>query len=785
MKYFLISILFVLGINSIQAQNDTLRMHNPEFVNSISYNTNGIPTQIARFDLDKPAYIKGFIFTVDGNTGGTMDINFCGHEGGVSLIGLFNNIIPKFTITKKIDGKEEVWYPLADSIELRNTQFNIVMENFNNCKPITDQMNHPKACESSSGGTYYYQYGVNGNGEFVLFSSANRAFAIDVVLEYIDKESINVFEDITTSVGFEAGLSNASIAAADYNNDDFIDLLIRGKLYENQKDGTYKDVTDDKSISNPYNGVSANAFVDMDNDGDLDIILFGGAKSVLLVNNNNSFTEKVLSLPNFESFLSFSFADINFDNYPDLFVSQLWGAYPQAKPNFFFYNTGNNDFKDSTSTIYPKWDGTWNYPDKRWDPANYIIERNRNSRGSQWVDYDLDGDLDLYVTNYFLHKDELYQNNGDGTFTDVIGTKGIDVTNPGSMNEGANHGTGVDWYDYDNDGDFDLLLPQFAHPRFIGPYDHRGTTIYRNEGAPDFKFTDMVGQYNNYPGLKSDIGLELEETHAGGAWGDVNNDGLADFMMTVFYGCRYIDLYIQQEDHTFKLETFKYGFDHINTGTDIVWLDYNNDGALDLAGAKNNKFSFFVNTKFYGKSFLELSLKSTSANKFAIGAIAKVYGEGKMFTQQVSAGRGQKMQKPYRLHFGLGEIKQIDSVVITWPTKPAKNEVFTGIEINKIYNLTEGGNINVSQEEINAETLVKIYPNPAKDFVNIELVNNSSQNTHFVVYNALMQRVNNIELFELNTGLYSLSTAALPSGMYFCEIRSGDKKEIVKFVVKR
>jgi hypothetical protein len=441
---------------------------------------------------------------------------------------------------------------------------------------------------------------------------------------------------------------------------------------------------------------------------------------------------------------------------------EIWISFFLDLTHRFFYNTGGNDFTDNTTVIYPDYDGTWNWPSRGWDPSNYVVERNRNSRGSQWVDFDNDGDLDLYIANYFLQKDEFYENDGNGGFTDICSLKGIDRNNTGS-----NHGTGVDWYDYNNDGNIDLLLPQFAHPRYIADYDHRGTAIYKNNGAPDYTFTDVVGQYNNFVGLKSDIGLELEETHAGGAWGDVNNDGLADFLMTVFYGCRYIDLYIQQENNRFALETYKYGLSGINTGTDLVWLDYDNDGRLDLAGAISGKFRLFKNSKYNSRRWIELDLSSASTNTYAIGARASVYVNGKCYMQEVCAGRGQKMQKPYRLHFGLNFQAVVDSVVVRWPGSPSDLDSYYNLETNTIYNLKEGGDITLSyKDKKDPIESLEVFPNPAEDFLMIK--GNSIQSIR--ICNTLGEVVWEK---KVSTDQLSINTSSFPAGFYIVKINCG------------
>ncbi|MBL6964650.1 MAG: VCBS repeat-containing protein [Bacteroidetes bacterium] len=778
MKTRLILILIITAGISLEvlSGNDTLRMHDPGNVLANYYNSNTYPTQIARFDLDKPAIIKGFLVNLIGQAGSSVHMHFLGHEGGTALISLMNDLVQPITLTKLIDGKEQIYVELdSPFVRLDNSQFFLAFKDFDGAGVITDRSNHSFTCKSSSGGDYYFQYGINNSGTFVLLSNFNRAFAIDVLVEYPEKESANVFKDVTEEAGISISLSNSTIAAADFNEDGYVDLLIRGKLYQNQMNGKFEDVTEKLKINNPHATVVANAFVDSDNDGDLDIFLFGSDTSVLLVNNSGVFNKKILSLPEFKSFLSFSFADINQDLYPDLFVSQLWKTYPQPELNYFFLNNGSNDFTDNTTTIYPDYDGHWNWPGRAWDPANFIVERNRNSRGSQWIDFDNDGDLDLFITNYFLQPDEFYRNNGDGTFSDICLAKGIDVNNTGS-----NHGTGVDWYDFDNDGDLDLLLPQFAHPRFIGDYDHRGTAIYRNEGAPDYNFKDLIGQYNNYAGLRSDLGFELEETHAGGAWGDVNNDGLADVLMTVFYGCRYIDFYEQQEDHKFKLKSFEYGLSGINTGTDLVWLDYDNDGRLDLACAIEGQFRLFKNDKYNNHRWIELDLVSTNENKYAIGARATLYAGGKSYMQEICAGRGQKMQKPYRLHFGLAYTSFVDSVVVRWPANPPVFETFSGLNTNQFYTLQQGGDITLSvPSHLNDESNLLVYPNPAKTKISIS----GLKLFRIDILNALGQTVKTISCE--NTDLIEIDLNGMNNGIYSLRAQTKNGIVIKKWVIHK
>lgn len=291
----------------------------------------------------------------------------------------------------------------------------------------------------------------------------NYRFMVDVRVEAISNLSKVSYEEQTEALGFPLNLSSRSMAWADYDGDGYLDLLVRGNLFRNINGDTFVNMTQDLGL---FGNARANAFVDMNNDGLMDIILFHTENHLYLNNGDGSFTHSKLDIPEFPSISSFSFADLNKDGYPDLFVGQLWGAYPVPLPNYLLFNNANLGFTDESKRIYKDYDGVNNYPHNiECDPSNSATflsggNRNRRSRGSQFVDFDNDGDLDLYITNYFLERDELYENDGDGSFTSVIEKTIIDINAGG----GSNHGTGVDWADYDNDGDMDLLLPQFAHP---------------------------------------------------------------------------------------------------------------------------------------------------------------------------------------------------------------------------------------------------------------------------------------------------------------------------------
>ena len=408
------------------------------------------------------------------------------------------------------------------------------------------------------------------------------------------------------------------------------------------------------------------------------------------------------------------------------------------------------------------------YGDKlsRYDQDDDIFHTSvaQRSRACQFADYDDDGNLDLFVANYYLENDELWTY-VDGEYKNRTGLKNIDQNMTGH-----NHGTGCDWYDYDNDGDLDLLVPQLAHPFFRPAYDHRGTTLYNNSGAPYYDFSARIDATSKLP----NFGMEYEETHAGAAWGDVNNDGLADFIITTYYGCRYIDLYVQNEDHTFSNKTFEYGLEGTVTGEDACWADFDNDGRLDLAIGEEGKFRLYRNNYISDNNFVEIDLECTSGNINAIGARVKITTENHdEYLQEVGCGRGQKMQKPTRLHFGLGT-NETAIVDVKWPNQ-SEYERFYLTQINTIVKLTEG----TGGEKPAPQKVVLTSPaNNSKDIEFNPVLKWEAQ--PLVVYEIQVSESQDFSSFVLNENNLSQASRqleSLGSGIdYFWHVRAVDNE---------
>jgi len=229
-----------------------------------------------------------------------------------------------------------------------------------------------------------------------------------------------------------------------------------------------------------------------------------------------------------------------------------------------------------------------------------------------WGDFDNDGDIDLFVDNHFYEAPYLYQNNGDGTFTDIFWTSGI-------FSEGDKHGSA--WTDYDNDGDLDLSITKGAKGGQtlgvkrdelwdnLGPGQFRNSSRragvtntwgrgrgvawgdYDNDGYLDLMLgnlkTDLVLLRNNHDATFTDntaaarlTGIQYIEC----TFADYNNDGFIDIFCTLAEAQNTSnDLLLKNNGNgTFRNVTRKAGILPLNNGRSLAWGDYDNDGDLDL-----------------------------------------------------------------------------------------------------------------------------------------------------------------------------------------------------------
>ena len=447
------------------------------------------------------------------------------------------------------------------------------------------------------------------------------------------------------------GIGNGG-CAADFDNDGHQDLFVTNwgssKLFHNSGDGTFTDVTDAAGAGDPddtYRSTGC-AWGDYDRDGYVDLVVVRhmdetdlsrnlpfsstGLRAMSLYHNggDGSFNNVTYFLGDDSEPGALTFglikdpdktagnvwgagfqpgwADFNSDGYPDLYVVNDFGKLIQ--PNVLWRNDGVGD------------DGSWTFTDVSSESG---ADAAMFGMGLAVGDYNLDGHLDMFITN--LGRPVLLANNGAGlTFTDTTLEAGVDIGDFKGFNcllEDRRQGLagcsmkrvtwGVVFFDYDNDGDEDL---------------------YVASGFLDF---DPTSNPKKQPNVL------------------LRNDG----------------------DGSFTDVSEISGADDPGYGHGTVYLDYNNDGCLDLyvanmgtsaVSAQHGKL--FENRCGWGNGWLVIRTVGTASNRDGIGARITVVAGEKTQVREVSAGGSNKSQSMLPVHFGLGEAEVVDSIQVRWPS---------------------------------------------------------------------------------------------------------------------
>ena len=432
------------------------------------------------------------------------------------------------------------------------------------------------------------------------------------------------FTDVTLSAGVSnQGSYGHGVACGDYDNDGYVDIYVTNfganRLYHNNGNGTFTDVTDASGTGDPRWSSSA-TFFDYDSDGNLDLYVV-----------------------NYINYRLDASAPICFEN-PTLGVTEKVRGYCHPKhfesaSDRLYRNSGDGTFTDATETANVQ------------DPSGMFLGK---GLGVVAADFNADGNPDLYVANDDT-PNYLFYNKGDGTFAEIAILAGCAYSADGI----AQAGMGVDAGDYNGDGHLDIFVTNFSYET---------NTLYRNNG--EGTFTDV--SYRAKLGEESYLFLGF-----GTGFFDADNDGHLDIFVAnghIFPNVeRTTDvisyrqpnqLFRNQGNSTFAevpLEEQR----AVSRGT--LFGDYDNDGDTDvLITQLNSKVTLLRNENGNRNNWLRLKLIGTHSNRDGIGTRVTLTVGTESQMREVRTGYSYLSSNDPRLLFGVETRTVVDRLQIRW-----------------------------------------------------------------------------------------------------------------------
>ena len=430
------------------------------------------------------------------------------------------------------------------------------------------------------------------------------------------------FTDITDKAGVPGTGYGLGCVWGDYDNDGHPDLFVtqygRNVLYHNNGDGTFTDVTDKAGVAGMEDGTyfhSGATFLDYDHDGRLDLYVGGyvdlppdgrrycdlgvvksscppsaykGSANALYHNKGDgTFTNVTKAAKVYQpqgKNLSVGAYDYDNDGWPDIFVAN------DGIEAYLYHNEHNGTFKEIGLT------------------AGMALTSHGLAMAAMCIslgDYDNDGWLDLYISDFQKSSDHLWHNDGKGFFDEVSDEAGI----TGPTRDVLSFGGG--FLDYDNDGWLDLFIANghvYPEVEQVTPEVHykQVNSLFHNEG--NGKFIDVTKQSGS-------------------------------------------------------------GFEVPHAGRGVAFADFDNDGFVDLVVANNGDPPLLLhNSGGNGNHFLNLQLVGTKSNRDAMGARIRVKAGGISQIRDIAGGGSYLSQSDLRANFGLGKATRVDSIEVKWPS---------------------------------------------------------------------------------------------------------------------
>lgn len=514
--------------------------------------------------------------------------------------------------------------------------------------------------------------------------------------------------------------SNGEQGVFDLNGDYLDDIVSPNGNFINvhiQEAGGFS--TSNISTSSADNSPSWSfAAADFNADGFNDL-LYGGGNGVTFFRSNGGTSYTEISLGQYVFSQRSNFVDINNDGNLDAFVCH------DVDPNVYYINDGSGNltfYQGANANGVPS--GLGLHP----DGGNY---------GTIWIDFDNDHDSDLFIAKCrggasTAKINELWRNNGDGTFTEIAGNPGVNMADAIQTWSSA-------WGDFNNDGFMDGFIG-------VNSFTDGGHKLMLNDG--DGTFTDITAS----TGLSTYTSGGRENVAH-----DFDNDGFIDIASNG-------DLLINNGDMTFTI------YPDVFPNNNGCIGDLNNDGFLDSFSG-GIYFSDGNTNNWIKIVTVGIGPINGGSNKNGIGARVELYTASGKQIRDVRSGDGFANMSTLNTHFGIGTNAAIDNIIVYWPSGIVDN--IPNPSINSTLVITEGQSLSVEDEALAS---LKLFPNPVFSEINIEAPF-SLKGKVATVFDLQGKRVLNQKL-QGN----SIDVSVLSAGMYILRIEEHGKTSTHKFI---
>jgi enediyne biosynthesis protein E4 len=452
------------------------------------------------------------------------------------------------------------------------------------------------------------------------------------------------FTDVTETAGLAGIGYSMGVAAGDYDNDGFVDLYVVGfncnQLFHNNGDGTFTDVTGKAGVSGVIPGHGkpwsvAAGWIDYNNDGLLDLFVvnyldyslstahtcetdnivdycspneYRGTPNILYRNNGDGTFTDVSQRSHISQYvgkgMGVAFADYDGDGFTDIFVSN------DTFPNFLLHNNGDGTFTDVALLAG--------------------VAYNENGKtvagmGTDFRDIDNDGRPDIFHAAMFGDSFPLYRNQGNGQFEDVTDRTGLTAM----TTHLTAWGTGI--FDFDNDGKKDIFVAGSAILDNSMEVNHKPyrlpNGLYRNLGHMAFK--DVSAQ--------TGASFSVPAAHRGAAFGDLDNDGKVDIVVTIL----------------------------------------------------NGEPQLLMNRSPNHNHWIILKLVGVADNRDGLGTRVKITTPDGVQYNEATTAVGYNSSSDKRVYFGLGNATVVDRIELSWPT--GIKQVLEGVKCDQILTIVQSG----------------------------------------------------------------------------------------------